>query len=130
MNHDSIAELSARLGEFAEARDWERYHTPKNLSMALVVEAGELVELFQWMTPEESVQAPKDPETRAAIASEIADVAIYLLRLADVVGVGLGEAVGRKIEVNEERFPRVPDLPRRPSADSQARSIKEEPHGP
>ena len=101
---ESIRELTRQIGEFARARDWERFHTPKNLSMALIVEAAELVEHFQWLTAEESVEYSQG-ERAKAVADELADVAIYLLRLADVVGVDLGEAVTEKIRTNEGRFP-------------------------
>ena len=104
---DSIRELTARIDEFARARDWGRFHTPKNLSMALIVEAAELVEHFQWLTAEESVEHSRDDHRKAAVADELADVAIYLMRLADVVGVDLGEAVAAKLRANEERFPEL-----------------------
>lgn len=99
-----IADLTAEIRRFAEERDWERFHTPKNLAMALVVEASEVVELFQWMTPEESVAAAGEEAQKAALASEIADVAIYLLRLADVAGVDVVESITRKMAANRLRF--------------------------
>ena len=100
-----LAELTRRVREFAEARDWEQFHTPKNLAMALAVEAAELMEPFQWLTPEESVAMKDDLGARTQLRAEIADVAIYLLRLADVLGVDVGEAIATKIEENEKRFP-------------------------
>ncbi len=105
MAEDVISELTTLIRRFAQRRDWEQFHTPKNLSMALVVEAGEIVELFQWKTAEESMAQLDDPDTKAAIESEIADVAIYLLRLADVAGVDLAQVVRAKMAVNEGRFP-------------------------
>jgi NTP pyrophosphatase (non-canonical NTP hydrolase) len=102
---DSLTELAAALLGFAQARDWERFHTPKNLAMALAGEAGELVACFQWLTPEESVQIMDDPAAGADIESELADVLQYLIRLADVLGVNLAEAVRKKMRVNEGRFP-------------------------
>jgi NTP pyrophosphatase (non-canonical NTP hydrolase) len=112
-----LDELTLRLRDFARARDWERFHTPKNLAMALVAEAGELIEHFQWLTPEESSELAHDPEALAEVADEMADVAIYLLRLADVLGVDLAGAVRRKIQRNEGRFPAEPGAsnPRRDS---------------
>ena len=100
-----IESLTARLRGFAEARDWERFHTPKNLAMALVAEAGELVEHFQWLTPDESAAIADDPDATEQVADELADIAIYLLRMADVMGVDLAAAIDGKIERNEERFP-------------------------
>ncbi len=102
---DSIPHLTARIRAFAEARDWEQFHTPKNLTMALIVEAAELVELYQWLTPEEALALTAEPEGRAAVADELADIAIYLMRLADVVGLNLSDEVLTKIERNEVRFP-------------------------
>jgi dCTP diphosphatase len=100
-----IEQLSTAIREFARERDWERFHTPKNLAMALSVEVAELVELFQWLTPEESAALVDTPEGRDAIEDEIADIAIYLLRLADVVRVDAGAAVRAKLARNRERFP-------------------------
>lgn len=101
---DGIEALQARLREFAAARDWEQYHTPKNLAMALAGEVGELLEIFQWLTPEESRSVMESP--RAADAEdELADVLIYLARLADVLGVDALKAARLKIERNEARFP-------------------------
>lgn len=95
--------LIARLREFAQARDWEQFHTPKNLSMALIAEAAELVEHFQWLTPAQSERLP--PETLQAVEQEMADVLLYLLRMADVLGVDLEAAAWRKIEINERKYP-------------------------
>ena len=100
-----IEELTTAIREFAQQRDWERFHTPKNLAMALSVEVAELVELFQWLTPEESAALVDTPEGRAAIEDEIADIAIYLLRLADVMSVDVAAAVRDKLQRNSNRFP-------------------------
>jgi dCTP diphosphatase len=99
-----IEQLTTAIREFARERDWERFHTPKNLAMALSVEVAELVELFQWLTPEESAELVETPEGRAAIEDEIADIAIYLLRLADVLDVDAGRVVAAKIQRNRDRF--------------------------
>jgi len=96
--------LMQLLREFAEERDWEQFHTPKNLAMALAGEAGELVAEFQWLTPSESERSGMSPEQLTAVAMEIADVQIYLLRLADVLGLDIPTAVRQKIEVNRTRF--------------------------
>lgn len=100
---NDLDELRRRLREFAAARDWEQFHTPKNLSMALIAEAGELVEHFQWLTAEQSAALP--PARREAVAAELADVLLYLVMLADRLGVDLAAAASRKIEANESRYP-------------------------
>jgi NTP pyrophosphatase (non-canonical NTP hydrolase) len=98
-----VRELAQRLREFAARRDWEAFHTPKNLVMALCGEAGELIEHFQWLTPEESDAIMG--EKSAEVEDELADVFIYLVRLADVLGVDLIAAAHAKIDRNELRFP-------------------------
>ncbi len=98
-----LAELAGRLREFAEARDWQQFHAPKNLAMALIVEAAELVEHFQW-SPEHA-DATLDAAKRRQIALELADVQIYLVRLADRLGIDLARAVQEKIALNESRYP-------------------------
>ena len=100
-----IEDLTSAIREFTQQRDWERLHTPKNLAMALSVEVAELVELFQWLTPEESATLVDTPEGRAAIEDEIADIAIYLLRLADVLETDTRTAVEKKLHRNTARFP-------------------------
>jgi NTP pyrophosphatase (non-canonical NTP hydrolase) len=98
-----IATLQSRIRQFADNRDWDKFHTPKNLAMAVAGEAGELLAEFQWLTPGESLQLKESK--KELVAMEIADVAIYLLRLADKVGIDLAEAVIKKISINETRFP-------------------------
>ncbi|WP_344568281.1 nucleotide pyrophosphohydrolase [Streptomyces axinellae] len=93
------------MAEFAAARDWRQYHTPKNLSAALSVEAGELVEIFQWLTPEQSARVMADTESAARVEDEVADVLAYLLQFCDVLGVDVLAALDAKIERNEKRFP-------------------------
>ena len=105
---DTLHELAALLRAFAQARDWEQYHTPKNLAMALAGEVGELVACFQWLTPDESIHIMDDPSTANAVESELADVLQYLIRLADVLSVDLGDAVRKKARLNETRFPPKP----------------------
>jgi NTP pyrophosphatase (non-canonical NTP hydrolase) len=99
-----IQELTKEIRAFADARDWEKFHTPKNLSMAIAGESGELVSEFQWLTPEESMRNNLTVEKLSDISMEIADVAIYLFRLADVLGLELAEIMRKKIEINESRF--------------------------
>lgn len=102
---NELRDLTERIRSFSEAREWEQFHNPKNLAMALIAEAAELVEQFQWLTLEEASAISEDEASKKAAADEIADVAIYLLRLADVLEIDMQEAVVRKLEMNEERFP-------------------------
>ncbi|RZS45190.1 NTP pyrophosphatase (non-canonical NTP hydrolase) [Herbihabitans rhizosphaerae] len=101
----TIEQLAVRLREFASARDWEPFHTPKNLAMALTGEVGELIEHFQWLTPDESAHAMDDAERAEQVTDELADVFIYLVRLADILGVDLLSAAAAKVDRNEHRFP-------------------------
>ena len=102
---DRLDGLTAELRRFADERDWGQFHTPKNLVMALVGEVGELIEHFQWLTPEESQDVVTDPTGAARIAEELADVLIYLVRLADVLGLDLLDAARAKLEANARRYP-------------------------
>ncbi len=100
---DSLETLRERLAEFAAARDWDQFHSPKNLAMALVAEAGELVEHFQWLTEAQSQALPV--ETRAEVEMELADVLLFLVRLADQLGIDLRSAAARKLEINARKYP-------------------------
>ncbi|WP_051859549.1 nucleotide pyrophosphohydrolase [Streptomyces xanthophaeus] len=102
---ERLDRLQGRLAEFAAARGWEPYHTPKNLAVALSVEAAELVEIFQWLTPEQSARVMDEPETAHRVADEVADVLAYLLQFCEVLGVDVLDALAAKIERNELRFP-------------------------
>jgi NTP pyrophosphatase (non-canonical NTP hydrolase) len=99
-----IDALKSEIRAFADARDWEIFHTPKNLSMAVSGEAGELVSEFQWLTAEESMKEQLSPEKLKDIKMEIADVALYLFRLADVLDVDLAEVMREKMNINNTRF--------------------------
>ncbi|WP_329252395.1 nucleotide pyrophosphohydrolase [Actinoallomurus sp. NBC_01490] len=99
-----IEGLAARLREFAAARDWEPFHTPKNLAMALAGETGELLAEFQWLTPEESATVMTDPEAGARVRAELGDVMTYLVRLADALDVDLVEAAHAKLDESERRY--------------------------
>lgn len=98
-----LEEVRQRLQAFAEARDWDKFHSPKNLSMALSVEASELVECFQWLTEDESRSLNGDQ--LAAVAEEIADIQLYLVRLSDKLEIDIGSAVRKKMEKNEAKYP-------------------------
>ena len=100
---DSLIRLRDALREFAAARDWEQFHSPRNLAAALAVEAAELLEPFQWLTDEASRNLP--PEKRTAVEHELADVLLYLIRLADKLDVDLEQAARAKIELNGQKYP-------------------------
>ncbi|MFD9609066.1 nucleotide pyrophosphohydrolase [Streptomyces sp. NPDC004288] len=104
-DNNDVAGLQRRLVEFAAARDWQPYHTPKNLAAALSVEAAELLEIFQWLTPEQAERVMEDPEKAHRVADEVADVLAYLLQFCQVVGVDPLAALAAKIDRNEVRFP-------------------------
>ncbi|HEX2541232.1 MAG TPA: nucleotide pyrophosphohydrolase [Caldimonas sp.] len=97
--------LEAELAEFAAEREWQRFHSPKNLAMALTAEVGELVEHFQWITEEESRRILADSQTAEGVKDELADVLLYLVRLASVLGVDLDEVARAKLIKNSARYP-------------------------
>jgi NTP pyrophosphatase (non-canonical NTP hydrolase) len=107
-----VGTLQQRLRGFAAARDWGQYHTPKNLVSALSVEASELLEIFQWLTPEQAAVVMEDPKRAHRVEDEVADVLAYLLQFCTVLGVDPLAALAAKIERNELRFPagRTPPL--------------------
>ncbi|MDT3678654.1 MAG: nucleotide pyrophosphohydrolase [Burkholderiaceae bacterium] len=100
---DSLRDLALRLDQFAQERDWQRFHSPKNLASALVVESGELLEHFQWMTEEQSRALA--PEKRSAVADEVADVLLYLIQLSSALGIDPVEAARDKLKRNALRYP-------------------------
>ncbi|MEV4746320.1 nucleotide pyrophosphohydrolase [Streptosporangium sp. NPDC049248] len=99
-----LEELAGRLRRFAHDREWEQFHTPKNLAMALAGEVGELLAELQWLTPEESARAMENPEAAGRLRSELADVMVYLTRLADVLNVDLVEAAHAKLDQSDRRY--------------------------
>ena len=99
----NLNELTQELRRFADERDWERYHTPKNLAAALIVEAGELLEHFQWISQEESLHL--SPTAKQEVAHEVADVLIYLTRLADRLGIDMLAAASEKMGLNAQKYP-------------------------
>ncbi len=100
-----ISGLSEALSIFASERNWDRYHSPKNLAMALTGEVGELSEIFQWLTEDASKSVATNPDTATAVRDELADVTLYLVRLASVLGVDLNEAVSQKLQKNAAKYP-------------------------
>ena len=104
-SESSIAELTTLVRSFADNRDWQQFHTARNLVLALVGETGELAAEFQWIGDDNIVIALQDADKREAVGSELADIFIYLLRLADVTGIDLDEELKKKIAINEKRYP-------------------------
>jgi len=100
---DQLDELRQRLARFAHERDWDQFHSPKNLSMALIAEAAELVEHFQWLSEDDSRNLPADKLRE--VAMELADIQIFLIRIADKLNVDIAASVREKIAVNESRYP-------------------------
>jgi NTP pyrophosphatase (non-canonical NTP hydrolase) len=103
MSADSIKQLAEHLRQFAAERDWEQFHSPKNLAMALSVEVAEIAEHFQWLTEQQSRDL--DGAKKGEVEQELADALIYLVRLADQLGIDLLEAAERKLAVNEAKYP-------------------------
>ena len=103
-----VTALEAALQTFADERDWQQYHSPKNLAMALTGEVGELVELFQWLTEDQSREVANDPKTARAVRDEIADVMLFL-----VLGIDLNEAVTTKLKSNAQKYPPGDSTPKR-----------------
>jgi len=101
---DRLSLLKQKVDEFSKARDWEKFHTPKNLAMALTVEAAELMEIFQWLEPQETFQGLPSKK-QIAVEQEVADVFIYLLRFCSVSGIDLISAAEEKLKHNAEKYP-------------------------
>ena len=101
----TVSQLKERVLAFARKRDWEQFHAPKNLSMALAAEAAELMEHFLWASPEESRKVASDPAKRARIAEELADIVIYSLEFANATGLDLSAAIAEKMEANARKYP-------------------------
>ncbi len=100
-----INHLKKILQEFSDVRDWNQFHNPKNLAMALAGESGELLEIFQWMSDKDSNNAFKDADIKEKTSHEIADILLYLIRLADLMNINLSEALTQKILINNQRYP-------------------------
>jgi NTP pyrophosphatase (non-canonical NTP hydrolase) len=100
-----VNELKTLLQQFADARDWNQFHTPKNLSMALAGESGELLEIFQWMSDSESLSAKSDAAIREKTAHELADIMLYLVRLAGLMNINLSKAIKEKLILNSQKYP-------------------------
>jgi len=103
MGQDNLDNLKLRLREFADKRDWEQFHSPKNLSMALIAEAAELIEHFQWLTQEQSANLPADKLKE--VEQELADILNYVIRISDKLGIDLIKAANEKIDLNAKKYP-------------------------
>lgn len=91
--------------DFVQQRNWDQFHNPKNIAMALTVEAAELLEIFQWLSPEEAQHAKDEPTIKEKISHELADIMIYLIRLADKTEINLQQAILEKMELNDKKYP-------------------------
>ncbi|MFN8369497.1 MAG: nucleotide pyrophosphohydrolase [Bacteriovoracaceae bacterium] len=105
MKNFDLEKIACELNNFAKVRDWEQFHTPKNLSVALSVEASELLELFQWLSDSEIKEVTNNPEKMKKINEEVADVAIYLIRFCSILNIDLEQAILAKIEKNGKKYP-------------------------
>ncbi len=103
LENDALNSIQQRLRAFAAERDWDQFHSPKNLSMALIAEAAELVEHFQWLTEEQSARLPANKLSE--VEEELADILIYLVRTADKLGIDLIQVTERKMDINEKKYP-------------------------
>ena len=101
----TIAQLKKEIKKFSEERNWSKYHKPKDLAISISIEAGELLEIFQWLTDEENEQASMDPKKMNRIKSELADVFAYALNLSNRLGIDVSKAVLNKIKENEQKYP-------------------------
>ena len=104
-DHATVGALRQAVADFVNARDWRPFHTPKNLSMSIAIEAAELMERFQWLTPEEALAAMGKAADRAAVADELADIVIYCLSLSNALEMDISPAVLGKLQANEHRYP-------------------------
>jgi dCTP diphosphatase len=101
----NVEPLAQALESFAQKRDWAQFHSPKNLVMALTGEVGELNELFQWLSEQQSSELARDPDSKKRVAEELADVLFYLVRTASVMGIDLNRAAIEKLAMNEQKYP-------------------------
>lgn len=102
----NIQDIQSKIRKFVRERDWEKFHSPKNLAMALGGEAGELLELFQWLDEKESFKVMADEKSAERVKHELADIAVYVLRMCDVLSISLEDAILEKLKVNEAKYPR------------------------
>lgn len=101
----TLADLKEQMRRWVGTRQWEKYHLPKNLAASITIEAGELLELFQWLTPDEVSEQSNDPQFRQAVGDEMCDVLMYLVSLANAMNIDLAEAVAGKMKKNDAKYP-------------------------
>jgi len=101
----TISELRLLVRRFVEARDWQQFHNPKDLCISLSIEAAELLEEYQWMNAEEVAEAAEDPEARARVAAELADVLIYAMSLANALDIDVASSIEQKLDANDRKYP-------------------------
>ena len=101
----TIAQIKTQMKQWVAARNWEKYHLPKNLASSVSIEAGVLLEMFQWLTPDDVIAKSKDPAFRLAVSEEMVDVLMYLISLANVMEIDLAESVVHKMAKNEKKYP-------------------------
>jgi NTP pyrophosphatase (non-canonical NTP hydrolase) len=101
----NIEQLKKTLANFAKAREWEKFHTPKNLAMAIAGECGELLEIFQWLTAGESIHVKKKTRIKEQVSHELADIILYTIRMASLLDINLTNAVNNKLIINENKYP-------------------------
>jgi dCTP diphosphatase len=99
-SNTTLEDLKEQMRRWVSARQWEKYHLPKNLAASVTIEAGELLELFQWLTPEEVAQRSKDEKFRTAVGEEMCDVLMYLVSLANAMDIDLADAIAKKMQKN------------------------------
>ena len=100
-----VDQLKETLSHFSKVREWEKFHSPKNLSMAIAGEAGELLEIFQWLTESESLHVKNEAAVKEKVSHELADIILYIIRMADQLNINLNEAILNKIEINNNKYP-------------------------
>ncbi|QQE13724.1 nucleotide pyrophosphohydrolase [Planctomycetota bacterium] len=108
-DNTTLEQLKEAVLDFANRRDWGKYHRPKHLSMSIAIEAAEIMEHFQWLSEEQSDEVIQKPEVKAEVAEELADVLMYCMELANVAGIDLADAYFQKLAKNEQRFPETED---------------------
>jgi NTP pyrophosphatase (non-canonical NTP hydrolase) len=104
-DHTTVAELCSMVHRFVAEREWQPFHNPKNLSSSIAIEAAELMEIFQWLTSDQSLSASRDPATRQHTREELADVVIYCLALANALNIDLSQAIQAKMIANAQKYP-------------------------
>jgi dCTP diphosphatase len=104
-DHLDVEQIKMLLRNFSTERDWNQFHNPKNLAMSLACESGELLEIFRWLTEEESTQAKMNPHSKEQVAHELADILLNAIRLADLMDINLTESIHVKFAINEQKYP-------------------------